>query len=187
MIAMRRVGLPDIAAALIVAAIILMPPKRAEVHHAYRDPATYVEPEPEALAEVARLQAEVSRSPRSAEAADQLAEALGEIGESDEALRVALAAVARVAEPRWRAELAVASAHSERIELEDARSWATRAIATCRESARCNDAQAVRMEIFNEELGRGLQAIADGIDPRLEPARFLERVRTSRPPVRIGP
>jgi hypothetical protein len=43
------------------------------------------------------------------------------------------------------------------------------------------------MEIFNEELGRGLQAIADGIDPRLEPGRFLERVRTSRPPVRIGP
>jgi hypothetical protein len=43
------------------------------------------------------------------------------------------------------------------------------------------------MEIFNQELGRGLQALADGIDPRLEPERFLDRVRSRRPPVRIGP
>lgn len=183
---MRRVGLPDIAAALIVAVIVLMPPREARVEHAYRNPATYEEPEHAELVEVARVQAELARQPQRAELADRLAELLVDLGQTDDALRVVTAAAERGAEPRWRAELAVASVYSDRIELEEARAWARRALESCREAG-CPSEEAVRMEIFADELDKAIDALAEGIDPRLEPVRFREKIRGTRPPVRVGP
>lgn len=182
---MRRVGLPDIVAAFMVAFIVLMPPREPLVGPAYRDLVRQKDPAPEKLAEIAQVQAEMARAPQRADLADRLAELMDDLGQTDDALRIGTAALDRGAKPRWQAELTVASVYSDRIELEKARDWAKRALTTCDQS-RCSAEQKVRMEIFADELDKAVAALEDGIDPRLDPDRFRQRVRGDRPPIHIG-
>lgn len=174
-----RVGLADISAALIVLVIIAMPPREAEVHHAYRNPASLEDPAPDKLREIARLQAALVSDPPRAADVDALVDALVSVGQSDDAVRVATDALARGARPEWRAELALASAYTERLEFDRALEWAR--------SARTDSPahEQVRIRLFIEELERGVAAIDDGIDPRREPERFRQRVQNVRPPVRV--
>lgn len=182
---MRRVGLPDIVAALMVAIIIVMPPREPRVGQAYRDLVRQKDPAPEKLAEIARVQSEMAQAPERADLSDRLAELMNDVGQTDDALRIATAALDRGAKPRWQAELTVASVYSDRIELENARGWAKRALHTCRETS-CSAEQQVRMQIFADELDKAVAALKDGIDPRLEPVRFRERVRGDRLPIHVG-
>lgn len=175
-----RVGLPDVSAALIVAVIIAMPPRPATVDHAYRNPSTLEPPAPEKLREIARLQAALLREPPRAADLDALVDLLAEHGQSDDAVRIANDAMARGATPRWQAELALASAYTERLELDTALDWAKKA------RSKSPPSQGVRIDLFIAELERGLAAIADGIDPRREPQRFREAVNAQRPPIRIN-
>jgi len=175
-----RVSLPDVSAALIVAVVIAMPPRPAEVKHAYRHPQTYAEPDTDKLREIARLQAELVSSPPRAADVDSLVDLLVEFGQSDDAVRIASDALERGAKPRWLAELALASAHTERLELDVALEWAK----TARQKSPTEER--VRIGLFISELERGVAAIEDGIDPRREPTKFRDRVTDPRPPVRIN-
>ena len=174
-----RVGLADISAALIVAVIVVMPPRDAQVHHAYRNPASLEDPPTEKLRSIARLQAALVREPPRAADVDSLVDLLVEFGQSDDAVRIATDALARGAEPTWQAELALASAYTERLELDRALEWAR----TAREKSPTHEQ--VRIGLFIDELERGLAAIDEGIDPRREPERFRDRVQDVRPPIRI--
>lgn len=175
-----RVGLVDISAALIVLVIVVMPSRPAKIHHAYRDPTTLEAPDANKLREIARLQAELVRDPPRAADLDALVDLLVEYGQSDDAVRIANDALARGAEPAWQANLALASAYTERLELAEALEWAKKA-----RSAGPPEEQ-VRIQLFIAELERGLKAIDEGIDPRREPKRFRDYVEAPRPPIRIN-
>jgi hypothetical protein len=175
-----RVGLADVSAALIVAVIVVMPARSAKVHHAYRNPTTLEPPSSDRLREIARLQAELVREPPDAADVDALVDLLSAYGQSDDAVRIASDALARGARPAWKAELALASAYTERLELATALDWARKA------EARSPAVEKVRIGLFISELERGVKAIDEGIDPRREPERFRDYVTEPRPPIRVN-
>jgi tetratricopeptide (TPR) repeat protein len=175
-----RVGLADVCAALIVAVIVVMPSRPAKIHHAYRNPTTLEAPSPDKLREIARLQAALVKEPPDASDLDALVDLLVEHGQSDDAVRIATDALARGATPEWQAELAMASAYTERLELDHALEWAEKA------RVQSPPEERVRIGLFIAELERGLKAIDEGIDPRREPARFRDYVQDPRPPIRVN-
>jgi len=177
-----RVGLFDVGAAVLVLIVIVMPGRDLHVGSGYR----YVPPEELSglTVEVAQAQAEELESPTDGAAAAKLAELLGvrPVSQHDQALRLAGAA-ARRATPstRWRALLALSSVHADRIDIKEALDYGEQALAACNAEASCPDHEKVRLRLYVEQLQAGMQAIAQGTDPHLEPDKFRREVSKIHP------
>jgi hypothetical protein len=170
-----RVGVFDIAAAVIVVIAIVLPPRTPGVHAPFPPIA------PETAGEISRLQARLIADPTDGAAAEELAELLSAAGYSDWALRVAGAAARHHDSPTvWRALRGLSTTHADRVEIADAYRWAERALEACRqEGARCAEHEDVRLSIYVEQLEVGLHS---GIDPKVDPAAF--RTAISRAGIR---
>jgi MoxR-like ATPase len=178
-----RVGVFDVGAAVLVFIVLAMPARELHIGTGYR----YVEASelPALLSDVARAQADLERGPSDGAAAERLAQILASrpVDQHDQALRLA-GEVARQATPtRWRALLALSSAHADRIEIAEAHRFAVQATEACvaAPSAACPEHEKVRLRLYEEELAAGLQAIARGIDPRVEPERFRREMGEIHP------
>lgn len=176
-------GLFDVGAAVLVLIVIVMPGRDLHVASGYR----YVPAEelPALTVEVAQAQAEELANPTDGAAAARLAELIGmrPVNQHDQALRLAGAA-ARRATPatRWRALLAVSSTHADRVDIKEALDFAEQALAACNApEAACPDHEKVRLRLYVEQLQAGMQAIAQGTDPRLEPDKFRREVSKIHP------
>lgn len=178
-----RVGLFDVGAAVLVLIVLVMPGRDLHVASGYR----FVPAEelPGVTTEVARAQAEQLASPDDGAAAEKLAGLLGmrPVNQHDQALRLAGAAASRAAPAtRWRALLAISSTHADRIDIAEALDFAEQAMAACSApGAVCPDHEKVRLQLYVEQLRAGMQAIAQGTDPRLEPDRFRSEVSKIHP------
>lgn len=183
--AMRRfrVGLLDVCAAVLVLIVLVMPGRDLHVGTGYR----HVEAAalPTVLADVAQAQADVLVAPGDGGAAERLAQILGTrpVDQHDQALRVAGEAAGRAGSPtRWRALLAASSAHADRIELKPAHRLALEALAACEApDAACPAHEVVRLRLYAEQLDVGVQAMAAGADPRVEPERFRREMGRIHP------
>jgi hypothetical protein len=177
---LRRPGPIDVAAAVVVLFAVFFPAQGMSVESAY---VRYTEPDevPDRLAEIARAQAELAARP-SGVAADELSRILEQLGQHDMALRVAGEAVSRGGSDVWRAHLAISSAHAERIEIEPAHEHGARALEACRrDGAGCPPHDEVRLRLYVEQLHAGLQALQAGIDPRLAPHEFRQKIQEIHP------
>lgn len=177
-----RVGLFDVGAAVLVLIVIVMPGRDLHVASGYR----YVPPgELDGLTvEVAQAQAEELESPTDGAAAAKLAELIGvrPVSQHDQALRLAGAAAKRATPAtRWRALLAVSSVHADRIDIKEALDYGEQALASCNAEASCPEHEKVRLQLYVEQLQAGMQAIAQGTDPHLEPDKFRNEVTKIHP------
>jgi len=179
-----RVGLFDIGAAVLVLIVLVMPGRALHIGSGYR----YVEPAALSgvLGDVARAQSELQRDPADGGAAERLAQILASrpVNQHDQALRLAGQAAARTDSPtRWRALLGLSSAHADRIDIAEAHRFAAEARTACQAApaGACPAHDAVRLRVYEEELAAGLEAIARGIDPRVEPERFRREVGQTHP------
>ncbi len=199
--AMRfRVGFTDVCAALVVVAAVLVPSSSSSVENAYmrvaqRDAALV---SPAVIDRMSALQSQIAADPTDAKAAAELAGLLERIEQHDHALRVAGRAATADSPHAWRASLAVASAHAERIrylvvrgdgvaeELQGALTWTTRAAEQCQASRACSDDDRIRLMLYQQVYQRGVDAIAGGLDPKKDPEGFLRAIRERGPTVRVG-
>jgi hypothetical protein len=185
MMTMRRirVGLFDIGAAVLVLIVLIMPARALHVGSGYR----YVEADalPAVLDDVAQAQAALVSDPADGSAAERMAQILASrpVNQHDQALRLAGQAASHTGSPtRWRALLALSSAHADRIDIAEAHRFATEALAACTApGSACPEHEAVRLRVYGEELAAGMAALARGIDPRVEPERFRREVGATHP------
>ncbi|HLU65623.1 MAG TPA: hypothetical protein VKZ63_05080 [Kofleriaceae bacterium] len=182
---MRRlgIGLLDVSAAVLVLIVLVMPGRDLHVATAYRQ----VEPEDLAslTAEVAEAQARLVADPADGAAAEKLAMLLARrpVNQHDQALRLAGAAAARESSPtRWRALWAVSLAHADLLEIEDAHRQAALALEACRAApAACPAHEEQRLALYTDRLAAGVEAIARGADPRVDPERFRQELSRIHP------
>jgi hypothetical protein len=134
---------------------------------------------PQLEKDVAQAQAQALADPGDGRAVERLAALIGvrPVSQHDQALRLAGDAAARMqkdkAPTRWRALLAISSVHADRIEIQEASKFADEAVAACSEpGADCPPHEKLRLELYAEQLAAGVEAIARGADPRVEPDRF---------------
>lgn len=179
-----RVGLFDVGAAVLVVIVLVMPGRDLHVGTGYR----WVEAAalPAVLSDVARAQADLQQSPSDGAAAERLAQILASrpVNQHDQALRLAGQIANHTGSPtRWRALLALSSAHADRIDIAEAHRFAAQALDACSAApaGACPEHEKVRLRLYEEELATGLQAIARGIDPRVEPDRFRREVGAIHP------
>jgi hypothetical protein len=178
-----RVGLFDIGAAVLVVIVLVMPGRELHVGTGYR----YVEASalPSVLTDVAQAQADLQRRPNDGAAAERLAQILASrpVNQHDQALRLAGQVASTASPTRWRALLALSSAHADRIEIPEAHRFATQALDACTAApaGACPEHEKVRLRLYTEELAVGMQAIARGIDPRVEPDRFRREMGEVHP------
>ena len=180
-----RIGVLDIAAAVVLLFVIVLPGRASQVEHAY-------EADDETLREIALYQARLAVSPGDAEAAAELAELLSASGQTDWAVQVAGEASKRSEDASWRALLAISTAHAERIEVRKAFRYAGLALEACGELGigpdRCPAPEHARMSLYFDQLEAGVRS---GINPRVDPEGFQEallrairmvRIRGATPP-----
>ena len=179
-----RVGLFDVGAAVLVLIVMVMPGRELHVGSGYR----YVEPDalPAVLIDVAQAQAELQRDPRDGAAAERLAQILASrpVNQHDQAMRLAGQLANHTDSPtRWRALLGLSSVHADRIEIAEAHRFAAQAQGACEAApaSACPAHEKVRLGLYADELAAGLQAIARGIDPRVEPDRFRREMGEIHP------
>ena len=184
----KRVSLTDISAAAIVAFVVLLPPQTVHVASAYYDQINLEALPERSLQKIARLQAAIGIDPSDLESIDHLAELLGDLGHTDESLRLAGSAIKRTQPNHWQALVTISAAHADRIEFTVALEWLNKAIAVCEASSGgCRVDQRARMDIYGDELGRAIEAVNAGINPRIDPEGFREKVQGKRrPPVRVN-
>jgi hypothetical protein len=179
-----RVGLFDVGAAVLVLIVLVMPGRELHVGTGYR----YVDAGalPAVLNDVAQAQAELQRRPTDGVAAERLAQILASrpVNQHDQALRMAGQIANHTSSPtRWRALLALSSAHADRVEIREAHRFASQALEACTAApaGACPEHEKVRLRLYTEELAVGMQAIARGIDPRVEPDRFRREMGEVHP------
>ena len=179
-----RVGMFDVCAAVLVVIVLVMPDRELHIASGFR----YVAPDalPAVLSDIAQAQADLQLHPTDGGAAERLAQILASrpVNQHDQALRLAGQAASRTDSPtRWRALPALSSAHADRIDIAEAHRFATQALDACTAApdAACPAHEKVRLRVYSEELAAGLQAIARGIDPRLEPERFRREMGEIHP------
>ena len=174
-----RVGVGDLIVAATVLVVMAIPGRTV-----YVTSALAAERDGDVL-DVARYQALLAAAPGDGALADELAQALLELGHSDWAVRVASAAAAQPSPTSWRAYLAVSSAHARRLEIDEALRFSGRALEACEApGADCPDTWHVRLSLYHEQLERGLES---GIDPTTNPDRFRRESTRMFPPARSLP
>lgn len=183
-------GLFDIGAAVLVLIVLVMPGRDLHVGTGYR----YVDAGamPALLDDVAEAQAALLRDPADGGAAERLAQILASrpVNQHDQALRLAGWSASHAGSPtRWRALLALSSAHADRIEIAEAHRFAGEALAACDAAppAACPAHEKVRLRVYGEELAAGMAAIARGVDPRVEPERFRREMGEVHPTTTYRP
>ncbi len=183
-----RVGLADVTAAIVVAVVIVLPPREAKVANAYFDHINQKPVPAETLRTISTLQGQLAADPSNALVADELADILSGYGQTDDALRVAGSAAAASEPDNWRALLALAAVHSDRVEFKTARSYADKALEACGQpSSSCLGDGKARIRIFADELDRAIAAVAAGHNPRIDPQGFREALGERRlPPIRVN-
>lgn len=169
---------------MLVLIVLVMPDRALHVGTGYR----YVEASalPAVLDDVAQAQADLERDPRDGAAAERLAQILASrpVNQHDQALRLAGQLANRTDSPtRWRAQLALSSAHADRIDIPEAHRFAAQALDACdaAPAGACPEHEKVRLRLYVEELAAGMQAIARGVDPRVEPDRFRREMGEIHP------
>jgi hypothetical protein len=179
-----RVGLFDVGAAVLVLIVLVMPERDLHVGTGFR----HVEAAELAgvVSDIAQAQAELQRHPDDGAVAERLAQILASrpVNQHDQALRVAGMAANHTGSPaRWRALLALSSAHADRIEIAEAHRYAAEAQSACDAAPppACPAHEKVRLRLYAEQLAAGMQAIARGIDPRVEPDRFRREIGEIHP------
>lgn len=183
-----RIGILDVCAAFLVLISIFLPGPDVSVESAYKRSLPDNESLEDQVAAIDAAQARLAAHPKSGAAADELARILEELGQHDQALRIGGEVASRKGPDQWRAWLAVASAHADRIEIEPADRFAHRALEACRrEGADCADFEEVRLRLYVEQLDAGMQALAAGIDPRLEPDKFRRKLEQVHPTATLHP
>ena len=172
-----RVSIFDLTAAVIVLVVVILPPRDFTVSHAYVAGGGD-------LQEIARYQARLAVAPGDVEAASKLAEFMTDEGLSDWALQVAAEAARRSETESWRALLAVAIAHTERVEIGLAHKYAQLALAECTRLGPelCPRDQKVRISIYSNQLEVGVKS---GIDPRLDPRAYERAVMQQMRIIRV--
>jgi len=167
-----KFGVLDIAALVLVAIVVVLPPRATHVSagHPPIDTAT--------SAEISKYQARLAADPGDGAAAEELAETLVEAGYSDWALRVAGDATRFKESPTlWRALRGVSATHADRIEIKEALEWGAQALAACRDAGNsCPAHEEIRLQIYVDQLRAGL---ASGVDPKADPAGFREAISQS--------
>jgi len=117
-------------------------------------------------------------------AAAELSRRLREAKVLDWAVEVATQAAAAPESPsRWQAMLAAAVAYSDRVEVEEALAWASRAVETCTKArATCPSEDEVRMQLYASYLAAGLRS---GIDPKKDPEGFRHAAQRTLRPIQL--
>jgi hypothetical protein len=163
-----RVGILDLCATIVVLAVILLPERSVTVGHAY-------EPDPERLRAIALEQARLAIDPGNDEAADQLAQLLTDVGQTDWAVQVASAAAKSSERVSWRALLAVSTAHAERIEVTEAHRFAMLALDACLAAGPelCPADERERLSLYFSQLDAGVKS---GFNPRIDPVGYHRAV-----------
>ena len=180
-----RIGVLDIAAAIVLLVVLIIPGRASQIDRAYQA-------EGEQLREIALHQARLAADPGDAESAAKLAELLTATGQTDWAVQVAGEASQHSATSAWRALLAISTAHAERIEVLPAHEYARRALEACEALGigpdRCPAPEHARLSVYHDQLEAGVRS---GINPRTDPQGFQEailravimvRVRGATPP-----
>ena len=165
-----RIGILDIATAIVVIVVIVLPARALQVTDAYPG-------DDAALREIALHQARLAADPGDAEAAAKLAESLTKAGQTDWAVQVAGEASQHSDLASWRALLAISTAHAERIEVGPAYEFARKALDACAALGigpdGCPGPVHARLSVYTDQLQAGLES---GIDPRIDPQGFQEAV-----------
>jgi hypothetical protein len=182
-----RVGLVDVIAALVVAAAILVPDPSTGVESAYGKDA-----DAEVTARIDALQTQLAREPGDGKAAEELGQIFERLRHQDQALRIGGEASTHDSPTRWRAFVAVWSAHADRLrytlgdgdgaaeELQAAVEWADKADAACRESADCKN-ESPRLMLYRQALQAGADWLKAGGDPVRDLAGFRAVLMRSNP------
>jgi hypothetical protein len=184
----HRIGITDVAAAALVLVALVLPPRESKVESAYASTASSDEGPPlaELRAKVSAAEGRVAADPGDAAAAEELAHLLEEVGQHDQALRVAGEAVAHGGPEVWRALRALSSTHAARLEFAEAHDQVQKALRACEEAgATCAEQEKIRLRLFAEELEAAVRAVAAGIDPRRDPDAFRAKVQEIHPTVRF--
>jgi hypothetical protein len=184
-----RVGVLDIAAAVIVLVALFLPPRSSHVESAFLySPGAKREERADVPGQIALLEGRLAQNPADQKAAEELARHLEELGQHDQAIRVGGAAAARGGAGAWRALRAVSYAHAERLELQPAFDYAERAVKACdKAGADCDAQDQIRLSLYMEELEAGVRAEKEGVDPRKQPERFRARIHELHPTSRFAP
>lgn len=176
----QYVGIVDLGIITVILAGVVMPPR--EMH---ASPVLKTEP---ARFEVALAEARTLASPGDGAATAELARRLGDAGQKDWAIEVALAGAERAKESpsRWRALLAASMAYVDRLDVVPGLDYADRALSSCDGASQaCPSWEQVRMQLYQRHLAAGVKS---GIDPRHDPVGFrkagesaLRQIRLKQP------
>lgn len=178
-----KFGILDISAVVIVLIAVVIPARETHVESAYArlNPQLHADV-PATVTALSRYQSRLLVDPGDGAAADEASQALSQLEQHDQALRIAGEAATNTKSPTaWRALLAVASTHSDRIEIPEAHAFAKQAFASCEASSECPAHEKIRLRIFFEELEAGTDAIAAGADPRTDPEGFRREMSKLHP------
>jgi len=158
----RFVGILDLGVATVVVVALALPAREMYASSVYRGG------EASEFA-IALAEARTMAHPDDGAAIDDLARRLGEAGEKDWAVDVAVRGAGRAqASPSgWRALLAASVAYVDRLDVIPALDYANRALAAC-EAAQtaCPSWEQIRMRLYQQHLDAGVKA---GIDPHRGP------------------
>ena len=119
---------------------------------------------------LALAEARTMAHPDDGAAIDDLTRRLGEAGEKDWAIEVAVRGSerARQSPTRWRALLAASVAFVDRLDVVPALDYANRALSACDDHPEaCPSWEQIRMKLYQQHLDAGVKS---GIDPRRGPA-----------------
>lgn len=174
-----RVGILDITVVIVVLVIVLLPEREMDVAPAY-DQAF--------AADIEVSQAALAARPTDGAAAEQLAERLAAVEQTDWALRAAGEVTRFEDSPtHWRALLAVSSVHAERIEIYEALQYGQKAVRACHGvgADACPPYERIRLEMYVRELEAGVDAIRKGVDPSADPYGFRKAIDRAYPRARL--
>lgn len=161
----RFLSLTDLVVATVVAVAIFLPKRPIHAVDAYKL-------EADARADLAAAEALAMARPTDGFAAYELARRLARSGQLDWAVEVGREAAARATEDTaWRARLAAAEAHADRVEVQLALETTEDALAACVAAGpdACPAWERLKIELFRNYLDAGLRS---GIDPRTHPQSF---------------
>lgn len=170
-----RVGILDLIAVALVAVVLLLPGREFLVEAPYEQPAE------SDMRILLQAQALLTSSPTDGAQASRLADVLRRLDQHQEAIRFAGDSLEHGG--GWRAALAVSTAHADRVEVQPALAYATKALAECDANRKaCSTHERLRISLYESGMQAGLDS---GIDPRLQPQEFRNKVLKSLPSVRI--
>jgi hypothetical protein len=175
---MSRFGLLDLCAVIMLAVVFFLPSRDHLV-----DP-LYAETEQATMQQVTVLQGKLAADPSDGAVAAKLAEHFIAMGQHHYAVRLAGEAAKRGGPSAWRGWQAVSVAHVERVDVEQALVYASKALTACHDpKSDCPEHEYVRLQVYHASLEAGMSS---GIDPREDPDGFRRALLKTFPTVHGG-